>query len=208
MPATITSPLGRTTQDLTGKLFGRLTVEKFSHRKIFYRQTVLYWRCSCKCGNSITVTGSALRKGHTKSCGCYNQEVRAKRFTTHGLSRTPIHQLWCAMKERCLNPKTRAWKWYGERGIQVCSRWLSFENFANDMLASYVPGLTLERINNDGNYSPDNCRWATKSEQLLNTRRTKWITVDGVRIRLFEWSHMDGWSLVQISEWLDKQRER
>ena len=152
--------------DLTGQKFGRLTVlERAGSDK---RKRAL-WLCECECGNKIIATGSHLITGHTKSCGCI-----VKR---HGLSRTKLWRVWCGILARCgvwkgSSNKTRAI--YELRGISVCSDWLNFENFRDWALESgYTDGLTIDRIDNERGYSPDNCRWSTYKENNNNRRCTK-----------------------------------
>lgn len=198
MPTESNGVPNRRFQDLTGRKFERLLVLGFDHRYHRRSGTVLYWKCLCDCGQHCVVSGHAMRRKHTKSCGCYNNDVRATRFVTHGLSRTPLHKVWCAMKSRCFQKCNTGYPDYGGRGITVCEQWMDFKGFYDDMHGTYRDGLTLDRINVNGNYEPGNCRWATMGEQRLNTRRTKWITIDGIRIPLCEWCKMDGLSFDRI----------
>ena len=148
--------------DLTGKIFGRLTVLSFSHVNSNSKRE---WSCQCSCGNIKAVSGYCLTSGKTKSCGCI--------LKTHGLYGTDIYTTWNNMVQRCTNKNLDSYIHYGGRGIGVCSRWLDDpRNFYEDM--GDIPyGKSLDRINNNGNYNSSNCRWATNVEQAQNTRGTK-----------------------------------
>lgn len=120
------------------------------------------------------------KKG-TKSCGCYHIKRATEANTTHDCANHPLYATWKGMKDRCQNPKTPKYKNYGGRGIQVCERWLDIKNFIEDMYPSYQEGLTLDRIDVDGDYEPDNCRWATLNTQARNTRSLKANNTSGFR---------------------------
>jgi hypothetical protein len=151
-----------------GETFGRLTViaelaDRDSHGNRLFR-------CRCSCGNERVLRASPLRKGRVLSCGCLNREKINKACTTHGKYKTPTWYSWQSMLSRCRSPKSPGYKYYGGRGIAVCDRWLKFENFFADM-GERPDGLTLDRYpDNDGNYEPGNCRWATPLEQIHNRR--------------------------------------
>ena len=159
---------------LEGERLGRLRV--ISRVKNQGRSAT--WLCRCDCGNEITLTSGEFRRGRTQSCGCLGRELQIKRQTTHGQGRwqdrSPAYVSWLNMKSRCYNPNHRAFSYYGGRGIRVCKRWLnSFENFLADM-GDRPPGTTLDRYpDQDGDYEPSNCRWATKTEQQNNLRSNR-----------------------------------
>lgn len=173
--------------DLVGQRFGKLVVVGRAAREKGCRP---YWTCLCDCGNLNESQGRNLISGEAKSCGCWKVE----RLTTHGHTAggksTPIFRAWSSMFERCYNPKHEHYKSYGGRGIAVCPRWHeSFENFLADMGPSWSPELTLDRYpDNDGDYEPGNCRWATQAQQSRNRRTTVLLTFDGKEQTLTEWA--------------------
>jgi hypothetical protein len=174
-----------TFKDISGQKFGRLTAIKFTES----RNNKAYWECRCDCGNIKEYAAIYVRSGNSKSCGCLKIDKQALNNYTHGKSDTVEFRIWCGIKNRCLNQKDKSYSFYGGRGITVCSRWLeSFENFLSDMGKRPAPDLTLERKDNDGNYEKDNCRWATRTEQMNNTRTTRFITFQGETLPLSEWS--------------------
>lgn len=151
--------------------------------------TASVWLCRCDCGNTVNVRRASLTGGLTVSCKCLQKEHHPK---THGMSNEKVFRTWWGMKARCERESAKAFKHYGGRGIKVCERWQEFANFLEDMGPPPTPAHTIERIDNDGHYSPDNCRWATMDEQRLNTRKTIRITVNGVTKCLAEWSRIYG----------------
>jgi len=168
--------------DLSNKRFGKLKVIRQVGSS---RNGSLLWECLCDCGNTAIIRGDGLKSGHTQSCGCLRKEESAKsntiRLTTHGMSGTRLYRIWRGMKTRCLNENEKYFKNYGGRGITLCEEWLnSFEAFYKWSLENgYSENLTLDRIRVNGNYSPDNCRWATYEEQQNNRRDNYLVTLNG-----------------------------
>jgi hypothetical protein len=146
--------------DMSGRKVARLTILERSARRNATGSA--FWRCRCDCGNEIEVSGVNIRNGQTQSCGCVH--------ITHGMTLSPEYRIWRGMHQRCTNPNSTKYENYGGRGITVCDRWRSFENFYADM-GPRPEGLTIERINNEQGYGPGNCKWATYSEQNLNRRK-------------------------------------
>lgn len=137
------------------------------------------WKLLCDCGNEVCFEASRFKYGNTSSCGCFRKEQTSKDHKTHGMSKSSTYQCWTAMKKRCHNSNSSDYSLYGKRGIKVCARWHSFENFYSDM-GDKPEGMTIDRIDCNGDYSPENCKWATASEQARNKRNTVFVTYQGV----------------------------
>ena len=171
-------------KDITGQKFGRLTVIKVVSKN---KHRQYKWECQCDCGNISKVISSQLRNGHTKSCGCLHKD----KITTHDKWQIPEYNVWASIKNRCLNKKDIAYRNWGGRGITVCYRWLKFENFFEDM-GKRPKGLQIDRINNDGNYCKENCKWSTIKQQARNRRTNRIITYKGEKKCLAEWAEEFG----------------
>jgi len=178
-----------------GDRFGLLTAIELG--PYLYRTKQRTWKCRCDCGREIVVRQDCLRSGNTASCGCQRKEHAAeaarRRCTTHGQSKIAEYFVWKTMKARCLNPRNSEFKNYGGRGIWVCDRWrTSFVAFIQDLGLRPSPAHSIDRINNDGNYEPENCRWAIGKEQARNTRANHRITIDGVIMTIAGWAERSG----------------
>lgn len=178
--------------DLTGRRFGKWTVLEYSHSK-----HLSYWLCKCDCGTIKSVVGTSLSNGSSACCGCVQREKLINRNYRHGFGRDKPteYRIWLGLKNRCYNPRNPSFKRYGKRGITVSPDWAdSFMKFYNDM--GRRPGLeyTIDRIDNDGPYSKENCRWADIFTQANNTRKNKYISYNGQSHSISEWSRLVGLS--------------
>lgn len=184
--------MGNNKNDMIGKKFNRLMVIEECKERDKNRNKV--YKCICDCGNITYVKGTNLRSGHTKSCGCYHNDISKKRIiklsTKHGKSNTKLYNIWQGIKQRCCYTKHISYKDYGGRGITVCDTWLhDFDVFYDWAKSSgYKDGLTIDRIDVNGNYEPNNCRWVTRKQQNLNTRQNVYLTYNGKTQTMKEWS--------------------
>lgn len=179
-----------------GERFSRLTFESCAWE--MGRRPI--WLLRCDCGNQVKAWYGDVIRGHTKSCGCLLKEINRARLTTHGEGNRLVreYRAWAHIKERCFNSKCKQFKHYGGRGITMCYRWyVSYDNFVSDM-GRCPAGFTIERINNDGNYEPSNCRWASQKEQCQNTRRCLFFTYKGRTQNLKQWSSEFGKKYLKV----------
>lgn len=190
--------------DRTGRKYGRLTaVRRVENDKHGNAQ----WECLCNCGAVVIVDSCRLATGNTNSCGCLSRELSSARLTerstTHGLSNTRTYKVWAGMRKRCRNPNDIAYCYYGGRGIKVCERWMKFENFLADM--GEVPeGMSIERLDVNGDYCPENCVWLPNSEQRKNVRNNVHVVYEGEKMILADFARKIGRHPSRVSGWLKK----
>lgn len=172
--------------NLQGMKFGKLMVLQQAEDKITpKKKKVTQWKCLCICGNITIVSTNNLRRGTTRSCGCLNNGNNRK----HNKSDSRLYHIWTNMIQRCTNIKNKSFKDYGRRNIKVCEEWKKFQKFDKWALENgYRDDLSIDRINNDGNYEPSNCRWATRKEQANNKRNNHRITLMDETHTITEWS--------------------
>lgn len=201
--------------DLSGRRFERLTC-LFC---IGQAKDTAVFLCRCDCGRLSICRGKNLLAGVTRSCGCLQKQRTKAAVTKHGRSTDPVYKRWTAMVQRCTNPNNDSFHKYGARGIRVCERWMNFDLFVQDM-GEPPPGMTLERKNNDGNYEPGNCKWATPREQAYNTRKfygalaltragetksvREWSESLGMKLGTLYWRLERGWPVERVlstSKW-------
>lgn len=180
-------------KDLVGRKFNMLTVIREDGKD---KNGRIMWLCKCDCGNYHRTSSKYLLNGDSTSCGCRRTEILKKQSeltATHRMTGTRIHGIWLGMKHRCENPKNSSYKNYGGRGIKVCAEWQTFINFYNWSITNgYAEDLTIDRINNDGNYEPSNCRWIDRKSQSNNTRKNHYLTYKGQTKSMSEWADIIG----------------
>jgi len=169
-------------ENLTGRRFGRLIAVEYLGKK----GTAALWRCVCDCGIEKVFHRSAIASGHTQSCGCIRKESPNR--ITHGMAGTLTYKTWAGMVQRCTNPNEDSFRHYGGRGIKIDPRWLDFDNFLADM-GTKPKGMSIDRIDNNGNYEPGNCRWATPSQQHNNMRSNRLLTLNGRTQNVTQWAN-------------------
>lgn len=167
---------------IPNKKYGKITAVKMAGKSGHNMK----WECKCECGKSFTALASNIASGNTKSCGCHRRKVSTEMLRTHGMSGTNSYRLWSNMMRRCRDEGNAAYANYGGRGIKVCDRWLEFENFFSDM-GDRPKDRSLERRDNDLGYSPGNCYWATRKQQMNNTRANVILTIGDTSKTMTQW---------------------
>lgn len=190
--------------DLSGQRFGKWLVLELDGIKAYASGSKTTWRCVCDCGNTAVVLGSSLvKRNGSRSCGCESTRLTVERSKKHGMAGTRAYRIWQAMRNRCRNKNVNNYENYGGRGIQVCERWESFENFISDM-GDPPEDCSIDRINNDGDYTPENCRWASRVEQARNRSTNRRITLNGETRLLAEWAEGLGIDQSSLRERLER----
>lgn len=192
--------------NLTGKRFGKLVAIKTAGKT---KNGAYLWQCKCDCGNEIIANVGNLKNGHTKSCGCLRVDRCKTNFTKHGLEHTRLYGIWSDMRLRCYDEKNIAYHRYGGRGITICDEWKNDVKAFYDWATAngYKDSLTIDRIDNDGNYCPENCRWATVKEQASNRRSNILVTHNGKTQTMKKWANEVGtpykvvWARMQKLGW-------
>lgn len=180
-------------KNLIGRRFGRLfVINEAPSRRTKGGTSVRMWLCKCDCGNEVILSTGNITSGNTKSCGCYKKDKNSSVFTTHGKTGTKLYRVWSSIKDRCFRESSRQYCDYGGRGITMCNEWTKdFQAFYEWALSNgYKEGLTIERIDVNGNYCPDNCTWIPKEQQSRNRRNCHYIFYKGETKTLSEWSRI------------------
>lgn len=176
--------------DMTGKRYGRLRALSLVGPG---PSRGMIWSFACDCGRRFNASGNEVRRGGITQCPECATASRVRDHSTHGMSKSDEYRIWMAIKNRCLNPNAEAYEYYGGRGIKICERWrVSFLHFMEDMGMRPTKKHTVERVNNDGNYDPKNCVWATRKEQSNNKRNNRIICIGGLEKTLAQWAHETG----------------
>lgn len=181
--------------DIIGKKFGKLTVMSRAEDYVAPSgRHYVRFNCMCDCGNEICTNSDAIRRGKTTSCGCLRKEITSKRQKTHGESKSKLYGVWCSMRSRCENQNDKHYAEYGGRNVSVCQEWnQSFESFRSWAYQNgYEEGLTIDRIDNNSDYSPFNCRWVDMKVQANNRRSNRQIYFNGETHTIKEWSEIIG----------------
>ena len=182
--------------NLTGRRFGKLLVKDF----LGYKKRRPFYKVICDCGVEKEVCYWELVRGQTQSCGCLHRKLVGDMSRKHGLSKTRLYKIWLGIKKRCLNKNCSRYKYYGGRGINICNEWKddfkSFSNWAQQN--GYTDELSIDRIDVNGNYSPENCRWSTKEQQSNNTRSNKYLEYKGIKHSMSEWCKLLGLNYYKI----------
>lgn len=181
--------------DMIGKRYGKLLVLKESEPYCAKDRKRITWLCQCDCGNTISVWGESLRSGHTSSCGCLNKEINSVRMVKHNKTNTRLFNIWQGMRSRCYNKNDlNSYPRYGGRGIKMCGKWKNdFQTFYEwSMENGYSDDLSIDRIDNGGDYEPGNCRWVSSFVQSRNKRNNRFYTCDGKTLCLTDWSKESG----------------
>lgn len=194
--------------DISGERFGRLLVLKEEKSSCGHRR----WLCQCDCGNKKIISQTDLRTGKSTSCGCYHNERLSEISRKHGETHTRLYRIWRGMINRCENKKDKAFEWYGARGIEVCDEWrkdfTQFRDWANKN--GYKENLTIDRIDTNKNYEPNNCRWITASEnsaRVVHIKSARFLEVDGKSKNESQWAREIGVSQPIIHSWIKKYGE-
>lgn len=197
-------------EDLSGRRYGRLTVmyQNGFRYKPSGQRTVL-WHCRCDCGVEKDIPASTLRNGHSMSCGCLNVELSSSRATVHGGCKQEnledIYKIWRRMKNRCYQKSNNRYKDYGGRGIKICAEWLEYPNFrAWAIKSGYKEGLSIDRADVNGDYCPENCRWATAVQQANNRRTSHYVKYNGETKTVSEWAREFGLNYSTLYERLKR----